>query len=407
MRLLGTASSHSMRSAGVRFEAGDILYGRLRPYLNKVLHAPFSGMCSAEFIVLPGTAKVDAKFLAYRLNASDFVAFASRQNEGDRPRVDFGQLAPFEILLPPLDEQHRIVAALEELLSDLAAAAAGLERALGRVSAYLDSCFESAAMGNLLTDRPLIGDLNWQPLSHIIDEISQGWSPKCHPEPPSDDHQWAVIKTTAIQPARFSSAECKALPDAFTPRPELEVRKGDLLVTRKGPRSRAGVAAAVRSTRERVMICDTVYRLRLNPYFARPHFMAIVMSSPTVSAAIDAAKAGISESGVSLTHDRLGAVRVPLPSLEIQDQIELEIDRRVETADRVMQDLRLQLVRAARLREAILKEAFTGRLLGQSPNGTRAVASLARSAKPAAQSGAVRSLKHGRLTSSKPRGRHG
>jgi len=102
MRLLGTVEARTMRSAGVKFEKGDVLYGRLRPYLNKVYHARFSGLCSAEFIVLPESPQLDSRFLAYRLNASDFVSFSAQLNEGDRPRVDFAQIGAFELLLPPV-----------------------------------------------------------------------------------------------------------------------------------------------------------------------------------------------------------------------------------------------------------------------------------------------------------------
>lgn len=51
MRLLGTVPSGELKSSAVHFQATDILYGRLRPYLNKVLVAGFEGLCSAEFIV--------------------------------------------------------------------------------------------------------------------------------------------------------------------------------------------------------------------------------------------------------------------------------------------------------------------------------------------------------------------
>ena len=126
------------------------------------------------------------------------------------------------------------------------------------------------------------------------------------------------------------------------------------------------------------MICDTVYRIRPNTEMVRPHYMAIAMSSPSVAADIDRAKAGISESGVSLTHDRLGAIKVPIPSLEEQAAIETEIDLRMEVVGRTCADIDVQLGRASRLRQAVLKRAFEGKVVPQDPNDESASSLLAR-----------------------------
>jgi type I restriction enzyme S subunit len=53
MRLVSTGSAEEMKSNARLFRPGDVLYGRLRPYLNKVYRPNFEGLCSAEFIVFP------------------------------------------------------------------------------------------------------------------------------------------------------------------------------------------------------------------------------------------------------------------------------------------------------------------------------------------------------------------
>jgi type I restriction enzyme S subunit len=93
----------------------------MRPYLNKVVRPEFDGLASAEFIVFPESPALDPDFLLKRITSSDFVQFACSQYEGDRPRVKFDQLGKFVIEVPPRAEQTRIVAKLEELLSDLPA----------------------------------------------------------------------------------------------------------------------------------------------------------------------------------------------------------------------------------------------------------------------------------------------
>jgi type I restriction enzyme, S subunit len=51
MRLLGYGHARDVRSSSVRFSKGYVLYGKMRPYLNKVWVAEFDGLCSAEFLV--------------------------------------------------------------------------------------------------------------------------------------------------------------------------------------------------------------------------------------------------------------------------------------------------------------------------------------------------------------------
>ena len=149
MRLLGSKPAASMKSSAKRFYTGDVLYSRLRPYLNKVWAAERDGICSSEFIVLPGNQFVDSKFLALRLNAIDFVSFANSLNAGDRPRVDFDQISSF--CLPPfsLSRQHRIVAKIEELLSELDKGVESLKTARAKLKIYRQAVLKHAFEGKL------------------------------------------------------------------------------------------------------------------------------------------------------------------------------------------------------------------------------------------------------------------
>jgi type I restriction enzyme, S subunit len=148
MRLLGHGDPLDSRSSSLRFSKGDVLYGRMRPYLNKVWVAEFDGICSAEFLVF-GQPEVDSQFLALRLNAEDFVTFANGEISGERPRVDFERLAVFPILLPPVPEQKRIVAKLRAALSEVEQAEKATTRAQERLKRYRTAVLEDAVSGEL------------------------------------------------------------------------------------------------------------------------------------------------------------------------------------------------------------------------------------------------------------------
>ena len=152
-RLLGTKPCTSMKSAAKRFYPGDVLYSRLRPYLNKVWLADRTGLCSSEFIVVPSNDHFDGAFLKYRINAMDFVSFANSLNAGDRPRVDFEQISSF--CLPPfsLARQRRIVVKIEELFSELDAGEQSLRVARRQLGVYRQSLLKQAFEGKLTEQR--------------------------------------------------------------------------------------------------------------------------------------------------------------------------------------------------------------------------------------------------------------
>lgn len=148
-KIIGSVPARDMKSNAARFYAGDILYGRLRPYLNKVAQPKVDGLASAEFIVFPENELIKSSFLKYRLNARDFVGFANHLNEGDRPRVSFEQIGDFDLLVPPIAEQTRIVAKLEELFSELDKGVENLRTAQQQLKVYRQALLKHAFEGKL------------------------------------------------------------------------------------------------------------------------------------------------------------------------------------------------------------------------------------------------------------------
>ena len=148
-KILDSVPASTMKSTAVRFRHGDVLYGKLRPYLNKVALPYFDGLASAEFIVLPGTELVTSSFLKHRLNAADFVSFATHLNEGDRPRVSFDQIGEFQILIPPPREQRRIAAKIDELFSELDNGIDSLKTAFEQIKVYRQTLLKQAFEGKL------------------------------------------------------------------------------------------------------------------------------------------------------------------------------------------------------------------------------------------------------------------
>lgn len=151
-RLLDTQPVSGFKSAVTLFKKGDILYGRLRPYLNKVYEADFDGAASAEFIVLPESPVVERRFLALSIRDSNFVDFASQRSTGDRPRVKFESISDYPIPLPPLPEQRRIVAKLDSLFERTRRAREELSHISRLIENYRKAILTAAFRGDLTKD---------------------------------------------------------------------------------------------------------------------------------------------------------------------------------------------------------------------------------------------------------------
>jgi len=92
------------------FNNQHVLYGKLRPYLNKVALPQFEGKCSTEVIPLLPSDQVDRSYLAYFLRSAQTVARISAKTAGARmPRADMDFVLGLQLPLPPINEQRRIV----------------------------------------------------------------------------------------------------------------------------------------------------------------------------------------------------------------------------------------------------------------------------------------------------------
>lgn len=125
-------ASRDMESAATRISRGDVLFSKLRPYLNKVAVSPFDATCTTELLAWRRRdgAELRQDFLALLLRDEAAVAYANHSAGGTRmPRTSAKVMAAYPVLLPPLDEQQRIVDLIAAV--DDAIEAAEAEASLG------------------------------------------------------------------------------------------------------------------------------------------------------------------------------------------------------------------------------------------------------------------------------------
>jgi type I restriction enzyme S subunit len=112
------SSSRPFQSSKTRFNKGDVLFGKLRPYLNKVLVADTDGVCTTEIVPIRGFCEMAPEYIRLVLKSPLTMKRVDRLMYGMKmPRLGTDDALALNFPLPPLAEQHRIVAKLDKLMA--------------------------------------------------------------------------------------------------------------------------------------------------------------------------------------------------------------------------------------------------------------------------------------------------
>ena len=107
-KLLGHCSPERVQSLKTVFHKNDILFGKLRPYLKKIILAPFDGICCSECWVLKVAYNINPAFLYNRLFMDDFISASCTVSGTKMPRADWQYVKDFQLFIPEITEQQAI-----------------------------------------------------------------------------------------------------------------------------------------------------------------------------------------------------------------------------------------------------------------------------------------------------------
>ncbi|MDX1905519.1 MAG: restriction endonuclease subunit S [Bacteroidia bacterium] len=128
-----------------KFKKGDVLFGRRRAYLKKAAVASFDGICSGDITVFRAKKNLLPELLPFVVNNEKFFDYAVKHSAGGlSPRVKFKDLANYEFLLPPKDQQ----AQLAELLWAMDEVVEREREVLERFISYIESLIHSNLSAN-------------------------------------------------------------------------------------------------------------------------------------------------------------------------------------------------------------------------------------------------------------------
>lgn len=415
-----------MKSAGGHFFKGDVLYGRMRSYLNKVHRADFEGACSAEFIVFPRSDHLNGDYLKYLLHDRRFVNFAASQASGDRPRVDMEDIGGYKFCLAPKAEQQRIADKLDQLFSQIEKGEENLRRVEALVKRYRQSVLKAAVTGELTREWRQAnsgkGETGEQLLQRILKARRKAWetaeiaklkargkAPKNdtwkqkykEPEPPDtsdlpelpEGWVWASIGQLGIVSGGLTKnskrdqlserrpylrvgnvyANELRLDDVQTigvREAEIEkvsLLKGDLLVVEgNGSVDQIGRVAVWDGSVPNCVHQNHLIKVRLSNS-ELIQFSLIWLLSPHGRKNIR--KVASSTAGLhTLSISKVSALTLPVPPLRELRRIVSSVEIMNSNIARVESEFRGEARKASSLRQSILRAAFSGKLVPQDPN---------------------------------------
>ena len=301
---------------------------------------------------------VTTKYMFYymALMKSELI---SKGKGGTQKNISQTVLNSLNVIVPPLPEQERIVARIEEMFSELDAGVETLKKTKAQLAVYRQAVLKEAFEGRLTDSAPI----STVQLGSFIEKPRYGTSKKC-------DYDYGVDKTSVyripnieystgrinhddIKFARFTESELESI----------RLKHGDILIIRSnGSVSLVGRAAMVNETDTKGTFAGYLMRLRINePTMLLPKFLLMYLQSHQARIFIE--NKAKSTSGVhNINSSEISELKLPLFRLEDQMVIIDAIESRLSVCDSIEQTVDTALQQAEAMRQSILKEAFEGRL---------------------------------------------
>ncbi|HAS47237.1 MAG TPA: hypothetical protein DCS93_42540 [Microscillaceae bacterium] len=261
------------------------------------------------------------------------------------------QIKKIKIPLPPLSTQQHIAQILDK--------ADTLRQKDQALLAHYDQLAQSLFL-EMFGD-PVLNPKGWNMIQFntVLKNIENGWSPVCEPKSRNSDEQWAVLKLGAVTYRTYNSLDHKVLPKSEAGRPEIEVKKGDLLFTRKNTYELVGASAFVFDTPPKLMLPDTIFRLNYDIEKSHPLFLYFLINHQNYRKEIQRLASGTSGSMPNISKGKLMKKILPLPPIELQNQFAERIAS-IEAQKAIAQKAAEQ---SEALFQSLLQRAFKGELV--------------------------------------------
>ncbi|MEN1925021.1 restriction endonuclease subunit S [Luteimonas qiangzhengi] len=317
------------------------------------------------------TVQADEEFYSQRLLSYALPGYLRLINE-HTSAVTVKHLSSFTVRdiplpLPPINEQRRIVEKIDTLFAELDKGEESLRQVQTLLARYRQSVLKAAVT-------EFTGSSETVRLGELLEDIRYGTAKKCRAEVegvPVLRIPNVVTGQIELEDLKFAELEEKELS-------RLSLTRGDVLLVRSnGSANLVGRTAVVDDRAAGMAFAGYLIRLRVDRNRILPEFLHIVLNSPEVREKIE--RQARSTSGVhNINSTEVRAIEFELPTVATQSEIVEQLGEQVANADLLEAACIAELSRSAALRQSILKDAFSGRLVPQDPHDEPASELLAR-----------------------------
>jgi type I restriction enzyme S subunit len=254
---------------------------------------------------------------------------------------------------PSVPEQRAIATAL----SDVDALLDGLDRLIAKKRDLKQATMQQLLIGQMRLPG-FHGEWNDVQVRDVIASYFCGPSPTCEERHIQDEFEWGVLKTTAATKERgWDWTKHKTLPRVFWNKPHLELKRGDVIVTKAGPRHRVGVACWVDYVPPHIIVSGKMIGLRPRPDKVVPLMLAAAISTRVAQAVLDQRTTGMAESQVNFENVALLETPVRIPLIDEQRAIAAVLS----DMDAELVSLEARRDKTRDLKQAMMQELLTGK----------------------------------------------
>lgn len=323
---IGSLLPLDVKSNSFEFNSAHLLYGRLRPYLNKVLLPNFNGHCSTEVFPMRVGNLLERKFLFYWLTSDSTVDAINGTCTGARmPRANMKEVMGFKIPIPPLPEQKRIVEILDQAFAAIDQAKANIEQNIKNAQELFQS-----------------------KLNEIFSQRGDGWEERTFSELfkiKSGDG----LTSKKMQPGKYPVYGGNGIAGYHN---EYNLKGEQVVIGRVG-----ALCGNARFTNQKIWVTDNAFRIvDFSQQFDYPFLIYLLNYKRLRSYARQAAQPVISNSS-------LKDVEFSFPvDISLQRKLRTKMDELQSALTRIELTYTNKLMSVEALRKSLLQKAFAGEL---------------------------------------------
>lgn len=351
-------------------DSGDILIGMDGDF-NCVRWKGSRALLNQRLCVVKPENEALGRLLSYALptplNVINALTFSTTVKH-----LSIGEVRRVRVPVPPQKVATRIADFLDRETAYIDSLIEKKERLLSLLEEKRSALITQAVTKGLDPEVPMkdsgvewIGEIpeHWDvvPAGRLFRDIEQGWSPVAD-DRPAEPSEWAVIKLSAIKGGVFIESEHKTLPKALSGDPRLEIREGDLLVTRANTPELVADVCVVQAVRPRLMISDLVYRVQLRATSAVPEYLAYWLLSDAGRTHVEVEARGSSLSMVKVSQRLLKSWPCVLPPRAEQREIEARLKHEETTLREIVSHTEKSISLLRERRSALITAAVTGQI---------------------------------------------